>query len=205
MKSFPLEAKSFRNTATCQKTQGRGFINPLPPPPALYNGSGVCLCVYVRGYLIHLSVRSLLTRACLLPLIRTRPLINRLIEKLWQKSSIEGNESAILGMKPMGQATKTTHQLELANLPNVQHWSALRLLIDLTARSHWKFWSSCLSSHVLWINLVPCDAPFVSIHNWEYEFLKENRSRQWFNFLKWDFSVAVALTNNYAHIAITVS
>ena len=99
----------------------------------------VCLCVYVRGYLIHLSVRSLLTRARLLPLIRTRPLINRLIEKLCQKSSIEGNESAILGMKPMGQATKSTHQLELANLPNVQHWSALRLLIDLTARSHWKF------------------------------------------------------------------
>ena len=55
---------------------------PPPPPPAHCTTVVVCLCVYVRGYLIHLSVRSLLTRACLLPLIRTRPLINRLIEKL---------------------------------------------------------------------------------------------------------------------------
>lgn len=28
-------AKSFRNTATYQKPQGSGFINPPPPPPAL--------------------------------------------------------------------------------------------------------------------------------------------------------------------------
>ena len=48
---FPLKAKSFRNTATYQKTLGRGTINPnppLPPPPCIT--VGVWPCAYVREF-----------------------------------------------------------------------------------------------------------------------------------------------------------
>ena len=58
------------------------------------------------------------------------------------------------------------------SLPTVQHWLALLLLTDLTAKSHWKFWSSSLGSHLVCISCEPWDAPFVSMHNWEYEFFK---------------------------------
>ena len=91
--------KIFSNYCEMSKNARKRIHQPSPPPPC--TTVVLSLWVYVRGYLINLSVRSLLTRACLLPLIRTSPLINRLIEKLWQKSSIEVNESATLRMKPM--------------------------------------------------------------------------------------------------------
>ena len=49
---FPLKAKSFRNTATYQKTLGRGTINPHPPPPPLPPciTVGVWPCAYVREF-----------------------------------------------------------------------------------------------------------------------------------------------------------
>ena len=52
--------------------------------------------------------------------------------------------------------------------PTVQHWFALLLLMDLTAKSHWKFWSSCAWSHLLCISFEPWEAPFVSIQSLEY-------------------------------------
>ena len=52
----------------------------------------------------------------------------------------------------------------VCHLPRVQHWLALRLLILLTARSHWKFWSSWAGSHLVCISFEPWEAPFVSIH-----------------------------------------
>ena len=47
---FPLKAKSFRNTATYQKTLGRGTINPhpLPTSSSLYHSGGVTLRVRPR-------------------------------------------------------------------------------------------------------------------------------------------------------------
>ena len=42
---FPLKAKSFRNTATCQKHK-EGFHQP--PPPPLYHGGGMTLRVCPR-------------------------------------------------------------------------------------------------------------------------------------------------------------
>ena len=47
---FPLKAKSFRNTATYQKTLGRGTINPHPLPTSscLYHSGGVTLRVRPR-------------------------------------------------------------------------------------------------------------------------------------------------------------
>ena len=49
---FPLKAKSFRNTATYQKTLGRGTINPHPPPPPPPPciTVGVWPCAYVREF-----------------------------------------------------------------------------------------------------------------------------------------------------------
>ena len=49
---FPLKPKSFRNTATYQKTLGRGTINPHPPPPPLPPciTVGVWPCAYVREF-----------------------------------------------------------------------------------------------------------------------------------------------------------
>ena len=44
IKNFPMKAKSFRNTATYQKT--RGSINR--PPPLLYHGGGLTLRVRPR-------------------------------------------------------------------------------------------------------------------------------------------------------------
>ena len=47
---FPLKAKSFRNTATYQKTLGRGTINPQPLPTSSspYHSGGVTLRVRPR-------------------------------------------------------------------------------------------------------------------------------------------------------------
>ena len=45
IKGFPLKAKSFRNTATCQKRWG-GVLSTRSPRTTL----GVWLCVYVRGF-----------------------------------------------------------------------------------------------------------------------------------------------------------
>ena len=56
------------------------------------------------------------------------------------------------------------------NSPTVQHWLALLLLMDLTARSHSKFWSSCLGSHLLCISFVPWAAPLVSIQSLDHVF-----------------------------------
>ena len=64
IKGFPLKAKSFRNTATYQKTQGggEGGVHQRPPPACTTLGIGVC--VYVRTKFVLLVSFTLIKTIC---------------------------------------------------------------------------------------------------------------------------------------------
>ena len=72
IKGFPLKAKSFRNTATCQKLWGR-VPSTTPPPPAtpLHHGGGMDLCVRLR---VTLAVNVILNSIFLIAFPSTRSL-----------------------------------------------------------------------------------------------------------------------------------
>ena len=63
IKGFPQKAKSFRNTATYQKTQGgRVGVHQSPPPPC--TTLGIRVCVYVRTKFVLLVSFTLIKTIC---------------------------------------------------------------------------------------------------------------------------------------------
>ena len=64
IKGFPQKAKSFRNTATYQKTQGGrvGVHKSTPPPPC--TKLGIRVCVYVRTKFVLLVSFTLIKTIC---------------------------------------------------------------------------------------------------------------------------------------------
>ena len=65
IKGFPQKAKSFRNTATYQKTQGgRVGVHQSPPPPPITHLGGIRVCVYVRTKFVLLVSFTLIKTIC---------------------------------------------------------------------------------------------------------------------------------------------
>ena len=71
IKGFPLKAKSFRNTATCQKLWGRVPSTTPPPATPLHHGGGMDLCVRLR---VTLAVNVILNSIFLIAFPSTRSL-----------------------------------------------------------------------------------------------------------------------------------
>ena len=65
IKGFPQKAKSFRNTATYQKTQGgRVGVHHSAPPPPPCTTLGIRVCVYVRTKFVLLVSFTLIKTIC---------------------------------------------------------------------------------------------------------------------------------------------